>query len=57
LKLPAEIAVVARSPADLAQLKLGPGWHIVQPTPGMRAWSDDYSDILGAILRRMRGAS
>jgi hypothetical protein len=53
LRLQAEIAVVAR-PDDLKALKLDSGWHIVQPTQGVRVWSDDYSDVLGAIVRRMR---
>ena len=51
LRLQAEIAVVAR-PDDFKALGLDSGWHIVRP--GDRVWSDDYSDVLGAILRRMR---
>jgi hypothetical protein len=54
LRLPAQIAVVARSEADLAALHLGQGWKEVRPAPGFRTWTDDYSDVLGAILRRMR---
>ena len=50
LRLQAQIAVVAR-PADLKALKLDPGWRIVRPA--QVAWSDDYSDVLAAILRRM----
>ncbi len=52
LHLKAEIAVVTSSLADMKALKLGPGWRIV--TPKVRAWTDDYSDIIGAILRKMR---
>jgi spermidine synthase len=52
LHLRAQVAVVTRSAADMKALRLGPGWRIV--TPVLRAWSDDYSDILGAILRKMK---
>ena len=51
-KLASEVAVVARSPADLAALKLGPGWKPVRPVA--RMWTDDYSNILGALLARHR---
>jgi spermidine synthase len=53
LRLQAEIAVVVRSEADLKELNLDSGWKVVQPPQGVRVWSDDYSDVLGAILRRM----
>jgi spermidine synthase len=48
----AEIALVTRSIADMQALHLGPGWRIVKPES--YAWSDDYSDVLGTMLRKMR---
>jgi spermidine synthase len=51
LHLRAEIAVVARSRADLAALKLDPGWKIAGPVP--RMWTDDYSNVLGAIAQKL----
>jgi hypothetical protein len=54
LKMQAQIAIVARSPGDLAALHLGPSWKIIPPQRDVRVWTDDYSDILGAILRKMR---
>jgi hypothetical protein len=48
----AEIALVTHTAADLQALHLGPGWRIVKPDPV--AWSDDYSDVLGAMFRKMR---
>jgi len=51
LHLRAEVAVVARSEADLAALHLGPSWQRAQPAD--RAWTDDYSNVLGAILQKM----
>jgi len=54
LHFPAEIAVVAQSPAALEALKLGPGWHVLRPGPEVAVWSDDYSSVLDAILIKMR---
>ena len=52
MHLKAEIALVTRSLADLKALKLDAGWHVV--TPATRAWSDDYSDMLSAIIAKLR---
>jgi len=57
LHFPAEIAVVAQSPAALEALKLGPGWHVLRPGPEVAVWSDDYSSVLDAILIKMRARS
>jgi len=51
LHLRAEIAVVAKSRADLAALKLDSGWKIARPVP--RMWTDDYSNVLGAIVQKL----
>ena len=51
-KLNAIVAALARTPADLGDLVLRPGWRQIEPEPGVPAWTDDYSDILGAILRK-----
>jgi hypothetical protein len=52
LRLKAEVAVVTRSIDDLRALKLGSDWHIV--APAARPWSDDYSDIFGAMVAKWR---
>jgi hypothetical protein len=52
LHLKAEIAVVTRSMADLKALRLGRDWRIV--APATRPWSDDYSDVFGAMLAKWR---
>jgi hypothetical protein len=51
-KMSAQVAVLARQEADLGDLPRRPGWHEVTPEPGIALWTDDYSDILGAILRK-----
>ena len=49
------VAVLARQRADLGDLPLRPGWREIRPVPGVPAWTDDYSNILGAILRKQLG--
>jgi hypothetical protein len=51
-KLNALVAALARDPRDMGDLPQRPGWHEIRPDPAVRAWTDDYSDILGAILRK-----
>jgi hypothetical protein len=43
------VAVLARDPADLG----GPAqeWRRIDPDPAVPPWTDDYADVLGAILR------
>lgn len=54
LRFPAEIALVAQSRAELEALKLGSDWHVLTPGPEVRVWTDDYSNVLDAILTKMR---
>ena len=46
----AEVVVMARTEADLGNLPSRPGWHRIEPK--VAAWTDDYSDVLRAILRK-----
>ena len=46
------VAVLARNDADLGDLPRRPGWHKIEPDGAVALWTDDYSDILGAILRK-----
>jgi predicted O-methyltransferase YrrM len=54
-KMNAIVAVLARDPAHLGDLPRRPGWNEVKPAAGIAAWTDDFSDILGAILRKKLG--
>jgi hypothetical protein len=47
--------VLARSDSDLGDLPRRAGWHKIEPDPRVSAWTDDYSDIFGAILRKKLG--
>ena len=54
-KMNALVAVLARNPKDLGDLVGNPDWHLVKPDPRVPAWTDDYSNILGAIVRKKLG--
>jgi hypothetical protein len=54
-KTNAEVAVLARRSADLGDLPFRPTWHEIIPGPGVPTWTDDYSNILGAMLRKLLG--
>jgi hypothetical protein len=54
-KTGALVAALARQPADLGDLPSQPGWQRLEPDPRVAAWTDDYSNILGAILRKKLG--
>ena len=49
-----EVAVSAADAADLGSLTEQEEWEEEEPDPDQRIWSDDYSNILGAIWRAMR---
>ena len=48
-----EAVVLARSPDHIEQL-VDAGWQPFNPRSagGVRAWTDDYANIIGAIMRR-----
>lgn len=48
----ARVVALAKSPADLGDLPSRTGWSRIDPRPGVPAWTDDYSDVLGAIIRK-----
>ena len=49
------IAVVAKTNDDVGDLKNLANWVQLVPDPTIRAWSDDYANILQAIWRQIRG--
>jgi SAM-dependent methyltransferase len=48
------VAVVARSEEDFGVLARSHYWPLRTRPEGQRIWSDDYSDILSAMMRRER---
>jgi hypothetical protein len=49
-----DVVVSAREEADVGQLASSDKWTETEPTEGERVWTDDYSNILGAVYRRLR---
>jgi hypothetical protein len=53
-KLNAEVVALARRPEDFGELQTQKRWHELKAESGARPWTDDYSNLLGAILRKQR---
>jgi hypothetical protein len=52
-KMNAEVVALARRPEDLGDLRGRPGWHQSAETD-VQPWTDDYSNIFGAITSKQR---
>ncbi len=50
-----EVVALARDAGDLGELPSRRAWRKLDPIPGVVAWTDDYSDVLHAILRKNFG--
>ncbi len=48
------VVVSARKPEDVGSLASDRYWQSTPPTPGEWVWTDDYSNVLGAVYRRLR---
>jgi hypothetical protein len=48
------VVVSARAEADVGELASSDVWALTAPTPGQGVWTDDYSNVLGAVIRRLR---
>jgi hypothetical protein len=51
---PTDVVVSAREEADVGNLASSDKWTETEPDDGERVWTDDYSNILGAVYRRLR---
>ena len=49
------VVALTRDPANLGNLPKLSGWRRLALDPRVAAWTDDYSDIVGAILRKKLG--
>ncbi|MGA2795540.1 MAG: hypothetical protein ABSE69_18870, partial [Roseiarcus sp.] len=54
LRTASAAVVLARREADLGPLLGNRDWRKIEPDPGIRGWTDDYSSILTAIVAKMR---
>ena len=48
------VVVSAREEADIGKLASSDEWTQTEPTENQRVWTDDYSNVLGAVYRRLR---
>jgi hypothetical protein len=49
-----DVVVSAHEEADVGNLASSENWTETEPTEGQRVWTDDYSNILGAVYRRLK---
>jgi spermidine synthase len=52
---PTSVVISAHDAADVGTLASSDSWTETDPTEGQRVWTDDYSNVLGAVWRRLRG--
>ncbi|WP_249123123.1 MULTISPECIES: fused MFS/spermidine synthase [unclassified Bradyrhizobium] len=48
------VVVSAREEADVGTLAASSSWVLTEPADHQRVWTDDYSNVLGAVYRRLR---
>jgi hypothetical protein len=48
------VAVVGRSDEAFGPLAADEDWEVLEPTEAQRVWTDDYSNLIGALVRHMR---
>jgi hypothetical protein len=53
-KFAATVAAVARNEDDFGDLAQSADWTLESPDPNQWVWSDDYSNIVGAVIRKLR---
>jgi hypothetical protein len=51
------VAAVARKDEDFGALAKSRFWPVLPPDPAQRVWTDDYSNVPGALVRRLRQRS
>ncbi len=48
------VVISAREDGDLGSLREDPDWLVIEPPAGQRIWTDDYSNVIGAVIRQYR---
>ena len=48
------VVVSAREEADVGKLATSEQWELTEPEDNQRVWTDDYSNVLGAVWRRLK---
>ena len=53
-KFASTVVAVARDQEDFGALTQHSGWTELAPDPNQQVWTDNYSNVLGAVLRKLR---
>lgn len=48
------VVISAREDADVGKIASDDKWVLTEANEGQRVWTDDYSNVLGAVWRRLR---
>jgi hypothetical protein len=48
------VVISAREEADVGKISSDEKWALTEANEGQRVWTDDYSNVLGAVWRRLR---
>ena len=51
----ATVTATGRQDENFGPLAKSPYWEVQTPNPRQRVWTDDYQNILGAMIRQLRG--
>jgi hypothetical protein len=54
-KAASSVVALVHDPADFGGLAAQAGWRRLHATDGIPAWTDDYSNVFGALIRRKIG--
>jgi len=47
-----QVVISARQPQDIGAIADSKTWELTAPDPAQRVWTDDYSNIIGAVWQR-----
>ena len=50
---PSDVAVAVNNTADAGELAASKNWKLTEPEPSQRPWTDDYSNILRALIKKL----
>ncbi len=53
-KYASTVVAVARRDEDMGALTRSGDWIVQEPNPGEWVWTDDYSNVIGAMIRHLR---
>ena len=48
-----DVAISANRAEDIGALAASKSWKLTAPEPGQRVWTDDYSNIVGAMAKKL----